>query len=316
MTATDRTAWRAALDRRARTTGPGGLAQRLRHPVRTSYPSTRALRRRRHRGTGRPSTVRTFWGQEMTIALPEEVSVALRRRGFVDYDLTAFLLSHLRPGATVLDVGAHIGYYTVLAAALTGPGGTVRAFEPTPSTLTVLRRNAGRFPGVRVVPAAVWSRRDELVLYDHGLGYSAYNSAFEARLPEAVRARIPSVPFTAETVALDDYVRAEGLTPDFVKIDAESAEAHVLAGMRELLAGGRPVVSLEVGDLEVAGAPPSRTLVDTLTAAGYEPWELRDGTPVPHRPRDHYAYENLLFAPAGRWHTPRDPQEAGPPCTI
>ncbi|MBZ4318410.1 FkbM family methyltransferase [Streptomyces huiliensis] len=313
MTTTDRTAWRAALDRRARTAGLRGFAQRLRHPVRTSYPSTRALRRRRHRGEGRLSTTRTFWGQEMTIALPEEVSVALHRRGFVDYDLTAFLLSHLRPGATVFDVGAHIGYYTVLAAALTGRGGTVLAFEPTPSTLTVLRRNAGRFPQARVVPAAVWSRRDELVLHDHGLGYSAYNSAFEARLPDVVRARIPSEPFTAATVVLDDYVRAEGVVPDFVKIDAESAEAHVLAGMRELLAGPRPVVSLEVGDLDVAGAPPSRTLVDTLTAAGYAPWELRDGTPVPHRPRDHYAYQNLLFAPAGHRLAPH--QEAGPRCT-
>ncbi|WP_171165575.1 FkbM family methyltransferase [Streptomyces sp. I05A-00742] len=302
MTKNDRTAWRTALDRRSRTTGIRGLAQRLRHPIRTTCPSTRTLRERRHRGEGRPSETTTFWGQEMTIALPEEVSISLHRHGFVDYDLTAFLLSHLRPGATVLDVGAHIGYYTVLASALVGRGGRVTAFEPTPSTLSVLRRNAARLPNASVVPAAVWSRRDELVLFDHGLGYSAYNSAFEARLPEAVRARIPSEPFTVEAVALDDHVRAEGLDVDFVKIDAESAEAHVLAGMRELLSRQRPVLSLEVGDLDVAGTPSSRELVDTLVAADYEPWELRRGTPVPHRPLDRYPYQNLLFAPAGRWH--------------
>lgn len=302
MITTDRTAWRTALDRRSHTAGLRGFAQRLRHPVRTSYPSTRALRARRHRGEGHPSTARTFWGHEMSIALPEEVSISIHRYGFVDYDLTAFLLSHLRPGATVLDVGAHIGYYTMWASALVGGAGKVVAFEPTPSTLSVLWRNADRLPNASVVPAAVWSKREELVFHDHGLGYSAYNSAFQARLPDAVRARIPSRAFTVEAICLDDYVRAEGMTVDFVKIDTESAEAHVLSGMRELLSDQRPVVSLEVGDLDVPGAPTSRELVDTLMATGYEPWELRGGVPVPHRPQTHYAYQNLLFAPAGQWH--------------
>ncbi|MFC9220816.1 FkbM family methyltransferase [Streptomyces hygroscopicus] len=238
----------------------------------------------------------------MSIALPEEVSVSIHRYGFVDYDLTAFLLSHVRPGSTVVDVGAHIGYYTMLASALVGPAGKVWSFEPTPSTLSVLRRNVDRLPNALVVPAAVWSKREELVFHDHGLGYSAYNSAFRARLPDAVRERIPSVPFTVEAVSLDEHVRAEGIDVDFVKIDAESAEAHVLEGMRDLLARRRPVISLEVGDLDVPGAPSSRELVDTLMTAGYEPWELRRGTPVPHRPRTHYVYQNLLFAPAGQWH--------------
>lgn len=307
MTTHDRTAWRTALDRRSHTSGIRGLAQRLRHPVRTSYPSTRALRELRHRGEGSPSTARTFWGREMSIALPEEVSISIHRRGFVDYDLTAFLLSHLRPGATMLDVGAHIGYYTMWASELVGPSGSVTAFEPTPSTLTTLRMNTARLPNASVVPAAVWSKKDRLVFLDHGPGYSAYNSTFEARLPDAVRARIPSEPFTVDAVSLDDYVRDAGLTVDFVKIDAESAEAHVLAGMREILSGRRPVISLEVGDLDVAGAPTSRELVDTLVNAGYEPWELHRGTPAPHRPRNHYTYQNLLFAPEGQWH-PSDPR--------
>ncbi|MFD9792916.1 FkbM family methyltransferase [Streptomyces sp. NPDC059070] len=310
MTSPDRTAWRTALERRSHTAGMRGLAQRLRHPVRTSYPSTRALRARRHRGEGRPSTATTFWGRQMSIALPEEVSIGIHRYGFVDYDLTAFLLGHLRPGDTVLDVGAHIGYYTMWASELVGPGGSVTAFEPTPSTLSVLRMNAARLPNASVVPSAVWSKKDQLVFFDHGPGYSAYNSTFEARLPDAVRTRIPSEPFTVDAVSLDDHVRERGLAVDFVKIDAESAEAHVLSGMRELLAGQRPVVSLEVGDLDVAGAPASRDLVDTLVAAGYEPFELHRGTPVPHRPQRHYAYQNLLFAPAGQWHAPdsRRPQ--------
>ncbi|MEV7196965.1 FkbM family methyltransferase [Streptomyces sp. NPDC093510] len=304
MTKPDRAVWRTELDRRSHTAGVRGLAHRLRHPVRTSFPSTRTLRAQRHRGEGRPSTARTFWGQRMAIALPEEVSISIHRHGYVDYDLTAFLLSHLRPGSTVLDVGAHIGYYTMLAGALVGPGGRVVSFEPTPSTLSVLRTNARHLPQVTVVPAAVWSKRDELEFFDRGLGYSAYNSAFEARLPDVVRRRVPSERISVTAVSLDDHVSAEGLHVDFVKIDAESAEAHVLAGMRGLLTSGQPVISLEVGDLDVTDAPSSRELVDTLMDAGYEPWELRRGTPVPHRPQTRYAYQNLLFAPTGQWPAP------------
>ncbi len=236
----------------------------------------------------------------MTIALPEEVSIALRRNGFVDYDLTAYLLGHLRPGATVLDVGAHIGYYTLLTSALVGPTGTVVAFEPTPSTLSVLRRNAARCLNTTVVAAAVWSAQTELAFQDHGLGYSAYNSAFEARLPGAVRERIPTESLAVRAVALDDHVREHRLAPDFVKIDAESAEAHVLAGMCGVLAEHRPVLSLEVGDLDVAGVPSSRELVDQVVAASYRPWELRRGELVPHVPRDAYEYQNLIFTPTDR----------------
>ncbi|MBH0780854.1 FkbM family methyltransferase [Nocardia bovistercoris] len=296
MSAATHGSWRTALDRRAR----GGWRERLRHPLRTSFPTTAELRERRHRGLGATSTARTFWGQPMTIALPEEVSIAIHRHGFVDYDLTAYLLAHLRDGATILDVGAHIGYYTMLTSALIGPRGAVVSFEPTPSTLTVLRENAARRPNVTVVPAAVWSARDELEFHDHGLGYSAYNSAFQARLPEAVRVRLPSNELRVEAVCLDDYVRESGIRADFVKIDAESAEAHVLSGMREMLARQRPVLSLEVGDLEVAGAPHSRELVETVIAAGYRVWELRDGEPVPHQPREVYDYQNLIFTPADR----------------
>lgn len=304
MTDPDRTVWRTELDRRSHTAGIHGLAHRLRHPIRTTYPSTRALRARRHRGEGRPSSTKTFWGQRMAIALPEEVSISIHRHGYVDYDLTAFLLSHLRPGSTVLDVGAHIGYYTMLTGALVGSGGRVIAFEPTPSTLSVLRTNARHLPHATVVPAAVWSKREELRFFDRGLGYSAYNSAFEARLPGVVRERVPSEPISVEAISLDDYVRTEGLHVDFVKIDAESAEAHVLSGMQDLLTRQQPVISLEVGDLDVTDAPSSRELVDTLLGAGYDAWELRRGTPVPHRPQSHYAYQNLLFAPTGQWPAP------------
>ncbi len=243
----------------------------------------------------------------MLVALPEEVSVSLRRHGFVEYDLTACLLSLIRPGATVLDVGAHIGYFSLLAGALAGPAGRVVAFEPTPATLTVLRDNARRAGNVTVVPAAAWSTEGELTLHDHGPGYSAYNSAFQARLPEVVRARVPVEVRKVRAMRLDDYVREHALAVDLVKIDAESAESHVLRGMRTLLSERRLVISLEVGDLDVPGVPTSRELVDTLRAAGYHPYEPHDGRLRRHEPRAEYGYQNLIFLPERNGHERTEP---------
>jgi FkbM family methyltransferase len=244
-----------------------------------------------------PAHARTFWGERMAVTLPEEVSIALRRTGFVEYELSAFLLRTLAPGATFVDVGAHVGYFTLLASRCVGAAGQVLAFEPTASTARVLARNTRGRGNVRVVEAAVWSAAGELVLNDHGVAYSAYNSAFQSRLPAAVRARTAITTRRVPAVLLDDYSAATGVRPDVVKVDAESAELHVLRGMRRLLAEQRPVVTLEVGDLGVPGAPLSRDLVQAMADQGYQACELVDGRPVPHRVRRSYDYDNLVFLP-------------------
>ncbi len=56
------------------------------------------------------------------------------------------------------DVGAHFGYYSLLASTLVGKAGAIHAFEPTPSTFEVLRRNADE-PNVRVDNVALWTKR-------------------------------------------------------------------------------------------------------------------------------------------------------------
>jgi hypothetical protein len=59
----------------------------------------------------------------------------------------------------------------------------------------------------------------------------------------------------------------------------------------------RPIVVLEVGDLNAAGVAPSRSLVDTMLSHGYSAWEPRHGELLPHEPVEHYSYGNLVFAP-------------------
>ncbi len=242
-------------------------------------------------------SARTFWGERMRVVLPEVVSSEILRFGYFEENLVAALLAHVPAAGTVFDVGAHFGFFSLLSSRLTGPAGRVIAFEPMPNTCSVLRRNVEP-AGVTVVNAAVWNERAEVRMHDFGLGLSAFNSIRPPRLTKSAhrpaRKRIVTVP----AITLDDYAGEQDLAPDFVKIDAESAEFEVLEGMERMLRHTRPVVSLEVGDLGVEGAPPSGDLVRHLTERDYRSLEYVDGAFHEHRVRDRYAYGNLLFVPA------------------
>jgi len=240
---------------------------------------------------------RTFWGESMQVVLPEAVSNQLIRFGLTEPGLTAILLRLLQTGDTFVDVGAHFGYFTLLAECLVGHQGEIHAFEPTPSTFQILTANAGSRPNVVLNQVAAWSRPDIVRITDLGPRLSAFNSLFEPRLEwrEAQRAR--GVPVQVEAVSLDDYCIKAGIRPSFVKIDAESAEREILEGMRRLLAEDRPVVTVEVGDFDVAGVPTSAELLQSVMAHGYRPFEFDAGVIRPHALKDLYSYDNILLVP-------------------
>jgi FkbM family methyltransferase len=249
-------------------------------------------------------TARTFFGRPMTVLLPEPVSRFLYRNGVFEADLTQAILTCLRPGQVFFDVGAHFGYYSLLAAEIVGPEGRVVAFEPTPRTHRILADNVESCPNVEALACAVHSQKGTLELTDLGPTYSAFNSLFAPRLDDATRRRLgphqlAAQRITVEAWSLDAFVRERGIGPDFVKIDAESAELAILAGMQTTLATKRPLVALEVGDEDIPGAPRSRETVDFMMAKGYEPWEVEGQTLKRHQVRDTYPFGNLLFAPTG-----------------
>jgi FkbM family methyltransferase len=141
---------------------------------------------------------------------------------------TALLKQHVRRGDVVLDLGANIGYYTLLFADLVGPEGRVFAFEPDPTNFDLLTRNVRRNGCANVVPvaAAVGERGGTLRLYlceDNRGDHRAYDSG-DGR---------PSV--EVDVVRLDDYLRDFDRPIAFVKMDIQGSEAAALAGMAGLL---------------------------------------------------------------------------------
>jgi len=251
----------------------------------------------RNGGTTFRIRTKTFWGAPMTIVLPEVISGEVARFGFVEENLVSALMAHLRPNATFFDVGAHFGFFSLLAADLVGWGrGAVHAFEPVPSTYRILQRNVEPC-GVTALNAALWCEPTEIEITDWGLAMSAFNSVRSPRLQDNTGPKREAAKIKVPAITLDGYAETHGLTPDFVKIDAESAEYEVLQGMKRILTEKRPVVSLEVGDFGVAGARSSRELVEHVCDHGYNALEYSDGTFLLHQLRDRYAYSNIIFVP-------------------
>lgn len=244
------------------------------------------------------AAARTFWGERMTVELPEPISVAIFRDGYIEGDVTDALLRHLHDGAVFFDVGAHVGYFTLLASRLVGTRGTVVAFEPTPGSRALLEVNVAQRDNVVIEPRACWSENTTLTFNDFGPRFSALNSVFRRPRSRPDEPVPPPRTYEVDAVTLDDFTARTGLEPGFVKIDAESAEYEVLRGMDRILQGIRPVVTVEVGDVDIPGAPDVRVTLGYLVERGYQPVELVRGEWVARDIRDHYDHGNVVLVPA------------------
>jgi FkbM family methyltransferase len=284
------------LRRAARYRRLPALAKLAVHPVRESVAAAYRLL------PGFPAAEASaplFTGQPLQVLLPEIVALDLYRHGCIEPELTSILLDALRPGMAFADVGAQYGYYSLAAQAAMGGAGEVFAFEPGRRTFRLLQRNLGGVHGVRAEEVAASDSSGRRVMQDFGSRHSALNSLFtQPRTPAEERAELRPERYEVRCVTLDDYFSEVGRDPDVVKIDAESSELDVLRGMEGMLRRGSPLVTMEVGDYDVAGSPPSRECVSFLESFGYRGFEVTPGGLVPHRRRDTYEYGNLCFRKA------------------
>ncbi|WP_420125221.1 FkbM family methyltransferase [Longimicrobium sp.] len=162
--------------------------------------------------------------------------------GTYEREQTRLFEQLLRPGGVVLDVGANVGYYTLLASVLVGDGGSVHAFEPEPRNAEFLRRHL-RINGRRnvTVRQAAVSDRAGTARFQFGTGSGTGHLAQAGGLE-------------VRTLRLDDYCAEHALVPAALKIDVEGAEMSVLMGARETLARHRPTIFLSTHGAEVHAA--------------------------------------------------------------
>jgi FkbM family methyltransferase len=141
---------------------------------------------------------------------------------------TEWMCNLVRPGDTVLDIGGHIGFYTLLLARLAGPAGRVLSFEPDPVNFALLQQNVvlNRCANVSLYNLALSDKAGTTSLY------LCSDNAGDHRLWPAAESR-PTV--QVATIALDQFLDPEQTSIRFIKMDIQGAEGAALEGMKMLL---------------------------------------------------------------------------------
>jgi FkbM family methyltransferase len=185
-----------------------------------------------------------------TLGGREQIARSVWSRGWRSWEtpLPEMVAAVTSPEATVLDIGANTGFYSLLAASVS-PGVRVHAFEPLPAVAEILTGNLKLNPQgsqVTVVPDAVDSEPGQTELYVPLDGHGLVETS--ASLEESFRTEW-SNRITVNRQTVDGYCRNLERV-DVLKIDAECRERQVLDGARETLARTRAIVFLEVMDCD------------------------------------------------------------------
>ena len=227
---------------------------------------------------------RLVYAFDLSSAVQREMHGALDANGFHEPETTVLIASVLKPGDTFIDVGAHVGYFSVLAASLVGAGGQVVSFEPEPGNYAQLIEHIRLNGLTQVLPIHCALGAQEGVLDLHiNADNDGGHALWDVRLhPSNERSRATPRSHPVFVATLDRVLGAVGPgRVKAIKIDVEGNEHAVLRGARHTLETHRvPFVIAEVNrtGLELLGTSEGG-LRAFMTMLGYETWLLRAGDP-------------------------------------
>lgn len=187
-------------------------------------------------------------GHPMHIFLPASTDIYLTGGKSHDSEtrLARLLIRNLNKGNTFVDVGAHYGYFTLLAAQLVKEQGKVIAYEASPKSFALLQSNTKQLPQIDIRNEAVSSENGQIEFYQFPNLYSEYNSIDAAQFEkEEWFQKAKPEKIVAKAIQLDSVFTTEKIIPKIIKIDVEGAEYQVLKGMETTLANAAPQIVME-----------------------------------------------------------------------
>jgi len=208
-------------------------------------------------------------GHRMRLDVNDRAELSIN--GIYEPLTTDLVRAEIAAGDVVLDIGANIGYYTLIFAKCVGAKGRVFAFEPEPGNFALLQENvsANGYHNVTLSRLAVSDRAGRGRLYvDAG-------NAGDCRIYDSQDNR-PSIEI--ETTRLDDYFESPPERIDLIKMDIQGAEPAALGGMHGLLERQRRVkllVEFWPYGLRLFGTDPEE-FVQLLCGAGFTLWNLNE----------------------------------------
>lgn len=178
------------------------------------------------------------------------------------------LTEYCRQASTVVDVGAHIGTMTIIAASLLAPGGRVLAFEPSPKFFAILQKNI-----------ALNTLSENVQLYQLAVGASVKETFINEAVADDTTNHIDTVGTPVSQTTLDTHTKNYPVI-DFLKIDVEGYELEVLKGARETLAKTQTIY-IEFYTKNLVGAGYDPNLIISLLTKHFTLFTLAGSTLVP-----------------------------------
>jgi FkbM family methyltransferase len=219
--------------------------------------------------------VEVVGGSRMLVRTDDSLGRVLAISGVWEPNVTAAFMRTLTPGDVCVDIGAHIGYYTLLASKLVGASGHVYAFEPSPTSYSALQANLRRNDATNVtaIQAAVGETEGTAELYE-GSGTNTGGATTQAVLAERRALRDPVAvdvrPVTA-AIPTADLRRLR-----VVKIDVEGAEVAVLRSLAPVFDEGRRLaVFVELNPKWIPGI--TQYVADVCETHGFRARRIRSG---------------------------------------
>lgn len=206
----------------------------------------------------------------MDVGLVDVIERNLWVNGIWDQPIKDLMTAVLRPGDQFLDLGANIGYFTLLASQLVGPAGTVVAVEPSIRALRKLTNHVwlNECSNVLIVSCAAGAERCQ----------TRISLATESNIGGSALANASTPPQRSEPVwvaPIDELLGGLSFHPKLIKIDVEGYELAALKGVRRLLEADRPLIVCEITEGFLRRFGHSATeLVRYLNDLGYQPYTL------------------------------------------
>lgn len=232
----------------------------------------------------------------MNLNITQKTQLLIAVSKVYELSVTNYVYKRLKEGEMFIDIGANVGYYTLLAANIVKKQGKVISFEPEDNNLNLLKQNISlnNFNNIVLENLALSSDSGLAILninpVNEGghsmLDLGEYSDDEGVWSIEKISKKLENFKNdqTVKTVSLDSYIHKHNINLDrnsIVKIDVEGLEEKVLLGMKDIIKSIKPVIICEVGDLGLS-------FDDLLGWAGYKPYKiLKNGSLLQYKANLH-----------------------------
>ena len=190
-----------------------------------------------------------FNGSPIIIALPASTDIFLTggKSHISEIRLAKYLIKNLHSDSTFIDVGAHYGYFSLIASDIVKDG-KVYSFEPSSKSFNILKRNVSSITNVTIFNKAVSQGSTPIAFYEFDNLHSEYNSTQISQFEnedwfKAIKPNMQKI----DSISLSTFCTDNSIYPDIIKIDVEGFENEVIKGAENLLTSSKkkPIVILE-----------------------------------------------------------------------